>query len=215
MKIRVCKGSSCSCFGSESIMQAVSDATGLKPGEENDQHDLDYSDCLGWCSNSPNVEVDDSRVLFEAEPALIMNRIDRGDGMDSTGRTIDIDLVFENDILYTTMDTKKIMEDNNKKADEARDVIVPSDMPDDVSQGVRTKEDGEIRRVVVDRQACIGAGSCVVVTENLFQLDEENLAYVVDPDSHDQETIKLSAESCPVLAIHLYNKEGKKLFPEE
>lgn len=103
---------------------------------------------------------------------------------------------------------------NNSKAQEAKDIAVPDDMPDDVSQGVRTKEDGDIRRIVVDRQACIGAGSCVVVTDELFQLDDGNLAYVVDPDSHDQELIKMSAESCPVLAIHLYDKDGKKIFPE-
>ena len=112
------------------------------------------------------------------------------------------------------MDAKQIMDENNKKAEAATDVVVPEDLPEDISQGIRTKDDGDITRVVVDRQACIGARSCVVVTENLFQMDDEDLAYVVDPDSHDQETIKLSAESCPVLAIHLYNKQGGKLFPE-
>lgn len=111
------------------------------------------------------------------------------------------------------MDSTHIMEENNKKAQEAADIAVPNDLPEEISQGVR--KEGEIRRVVVDRQTCIGAGSCVVVTEKLFQLDNQNLAYVVDPDSYDDETIRLSAESCPVLAIHLYNKEGKKIFPEE
>lgn len=111
--------------------------------------------------------------------------------------------------------SQEIMKKNNEKSQDAAGVAVPGDLPHDLSQGIRTKEDGEIKRIVVDRQTCIGAGSCVVVTENLFQLDDENLAYVVDPDSHDQQSIRLSAESCPVLAIHLYNKEGKKLFPEE
>ncbi|MBT3419449.1 MAG: ferredoxin, partial [Candidatus Magasanikbacteria bacterium] len=47
-------------------------------------------------------------------------------------------------------------------------------------------------------------------------MDDENLAYVTDNDLNelDEEIIKMSAESCPVLAIHLYNKEGKKVFPE-
>jgi ferredoxin len=112
------------------------------------------------------------------------------------------------------MNSEEIIKKNNDAAD-ASSLERPDDLPEDVSQGIRTKDDGKIRRVVVDRQACIGAGSCVIVTENLFQLDDENLAYVVDPDSHDQETIQLSAESCPVLAIHLYDKDGKKLFPGE
>jgi len=85
---------------------------------------------------------------------------------------------------------------------------------DDLSIGTR-KDDQEIAKIVVDRQACIGAQSCVVVAEKVFQMDEENLAYVTeDVDSTDVETIKLAAQSCPVLAIHLYNKYGKKIFPD-
>ncbi len=110
------------------------------------------------------------------------------------------------------MDAQTIMNENNKKADEATDIVVPADLPESISQGI--KKEGRIRRIVVDRQACIGAGSCVVVTEKLFQLDKENLAYVVDPDSYDDETVQLSAESCPVLAILLYDKDGNKIFPE-
>jgi len=110
-------------------------------------------------------------------------------------------------------DMQHIIDENNKKADEAKDIAVPDDLMDDISQGVR--KEGEVRRVVVDRQACIGAGSCVVVTDQLFQLDDQNLAYVVDPDSYDDDMITLSAQSCPVLAIHLYDIDGNKIFPEE
>jgi ferredoxin len=45
-------------------------------------------------------------------------------------------------------------------------------------------------------------------------MDGQNLAYVVDPDGQDEETLLMSAQSCPVLAIHLYDKDGKKVFPE-
>ena len=112
-----------------------------------------------------------------------------------------------------TPDVQEMIDKNNKIADDATDIAVPDDLMDDISQGI--KDDGEIRRIVVDRQGCIGAGSCVVVTEKLFQMDDENLAYVVDPNSYDDEMVKLSAESCPVLAIHLYDKEAKKIFPEQ
>ena len=67
---------------------------------------------------------------------------------------------------------------------------------------------------MVDRAKCIGANSCVAVAPGVFQLDAENLAYVVDPDSTDEDTILMAAESCPVLAILLYNEEGKIIFPE-
>ncbi len=93
------------------------------------------------------------------------------------------------------------------------EVKTPQDLPETHSQGVR--KSGNIRRIVVDRQACIGARSCVLVAEKVFQMDDENLAYVTDDlDSTDEETIKLAAEVCPVLAIHLYDKDGNKLFPE-
>lgn len=95
--------------------------------------------------------------------------------------------------------------------DENGDVILPDDLPEDIS--MKIKNGGEIRRVVVDRQGCIAARSCVLVAPGVFQMDDENLAYVVDPDSTDDETIKMAAQSCPTLAIHLYDKDGNKIFP--
>lgn len=111
------------------------------------------------------------------------------------------------------MTPEELMVDNNQKAEADTSIKTPTELPESVSQGVR-KNDGLIRRIVVDRQACIGAGSCIVVAEKLYQLDQQNLAYIVDPDSYDQETVKLSAESCPVLAIHLFDAEGNRIFPE-
>lgn len=77
------------------------------------------------------------------------------------------------------------------------------------------RKTGKIRRVVVDRSACIGARSCVLVGAKTFAMDDGNLAYIVDPDAEDDDTVKLAAQSCPVLAIHLYDEDGKKIFPEE
>ena len=82
-----------------------------------------------------------------------------------------------------------------------------------ISVGRRTT--GTIRTIVVDRDACIGAQSCVVVLAELFQMDDQNLAYVTDNDHNmlTDDMILLSAESCPVLAIHLYDEHDKKIFP--
>lgn len=77
------------------------------------------------------------------------------------------------------------------------------------------RKTGEIRRIIVDRSACIGARSCVLVSSNVFAMDEQNLAYIADPDADVDENLKLAAQSCPVLAIHLYGEDGKKIFPEE
>ncbi|PLX28528.1 ferredoxin [Candidatus Parcubacteria bacterium] len=80
---------------------------------------------------------------------------------------------------------------------------------------MKIKKGGKIRRIVVDREACIGAQSCVVVAPGVFQMDDENLAYVTDPDSTEDDMIMLAAQSCPVLCVHLYDENGKQIFPEE
>lgn len=84
--------------------------------------------------------------------------------------------------------------------------------PEIIADAVR--KGGKIRRIVVDRAKCIGANSCVAVAPGVFQLDEENLAYIVDPESTDDDTILMSAQSCPVLAILLYEENNKLVFPE-
>lgn len=79
----------------------------------------------------------------------------------------------------------------------------------------KNRASGSIRRIVVDRAKCIGAGSCVAAAPGVFQLDKEKLAYIVSPESADDDAIMLAAQSCPVLAILLYDKNGNKIFPEE
>lgn len=85
-------------------------------------------------------------------------------------------------------------------------------MPVDIVE--KLKKGGVIRRIVVDRTKCIGANSCVAVAPGVFQLDDKNLAYIVDPESSDDDTITMAAQSCPVLAILLYDEKGKMIFPE-
>lgn len=111
-----------------------------------------------------------------------------------------------------SLDAEKIMKENNDKAATDTSVAVPSDLPDNISQG--TRKQGKIRRIVIDRAMCIGAQSCVVVADKLFQMDDQNLAYIVDPDAHNEDEVLLAAQACPVLAILLYDENGKKIFPE-
>jgi ferredoxin len=93
-------------------------------------------------------------------------------------------------------------------------MILPDSNPsENISEKIRTK--GNLRRIVVDRAKCIGARSCVAVAPGVFQMDDQNLAYIVDPDSDDEDTILLAAQSCPVLAVLLYDENGKQIFPEE
>ncbi len=74
---------------------------------------------------------------------------------------------------------------------------------------------GKIRRIVVDRQKCIGARSCVAVAPGVFQMDDNNLAYITNPEAEDEDTVLMAAQSCPVLAILLYDENSRQIFPEE
>lgn len=85
-------------------------------------------------------------------------------------------------------------------------------------------------RIKVDEDLCIGAASCVTIKPDVFQLNDENKAIVLNPaDQTDDlqtyerwleitdeqyEQILLAAQSCPTLAIYIYNEEGEQLFPE-
>ncbi len=71
-----------------------------------------------------------------------------------------------------------------------------------------------ISKIEIDREICIGAAPCVTVAPGVFQLDDENKAYVVDQNAADAETILLAAQSCPVQAIKIFDEEGKQIYPE-
>ena len=84
-------------------------------------------------------------------------------------------------------------------------------------------------RVKIDTDLCIGAASCITVAPLYFALNAENKAYPTDPDAavdpnqHDRvievsdaekEEILLAAQSCPTLAIFIYDDAtGEQLFP--
>ena len=84
-------------------------------------------------------------------------------------------------------------------------------------------------KVKVDKDLCIGAASCVTISPETFQLDDENIAYVLDHNDEPEgrkyeremevtedeyESILLGAQSCPTLAIFIYDEEGQQLFPD-
>jgi ferredoxin len=84
-------------------------------------------------------------------------------------------------------------------------------------------------RVKVDEDLCIGAASCVTIAPETFQLNVENKASVYDHGTEpngptyerwlevtdaEMENILLGAQSCPTLAVFIFDEEGKQLFPE-
>lgn len=85
--------------------------------------------------------------------------------------------------------------------------------PEQSSLAAPEKKKLQISRVEVDRDICIGAAPCVTVAPGVFQLDEENKAYVINQTGADPETILLAAQSCPVQAIFVYDEEGTQIYP--
>lgn len=72
------------------------------------------------------------------------------------------------------------------------------------------KGDVEIR---IYRKKCISAATCVVYAPSTFNLDAENIAIVKNGEWDRLEKIVAAAQSCPTLAIEIYEK-GIKLFPK-
>jgi ferredoxin len=78
---------------------------------------------------------------------------------------------------------------------------------------LRNRADSQIGKIVVDRDLCIGAASCLAVSGATYELDGENKAVVTGADAVDDATLIMSAESCPTKAILLFDKSGKQIFP--
>jgi ferredoxin len=54
---------------------------------------------------------------------------------------------------------------------------------------------------------------CVATAPGVFELDDEGLSRVVDPDAGDEELLREAAEGCPVQAIILEDDEGNQIYP--
>ncbi len=84
-------------------------------------------------------------------------------------------------------------------------------------------------RIQVDPDLCIGAASCVTIAPETFQLNAENKAEVLDHGAvigeatyerwievtpEERENLILAAQSCPTLAVFVFDEDGTQLFPE-
>jgi ferredoxin len=66
--------------------------------------------------------------------------------------------------------------------------------------------------ITVDRGLCIGSGDCVDTAPDVFQLDDEDKAVVVDPDGAAVDDVIQAAGNCPVSAIFITGEDGD-LYP--
>jgi ferredoxin len=65
--------------------------------------------------------------------------------------------------------------------------------------------------ITVDRALCIGSGDCVDTAPDVFQLDDEDKAVVIDPDGAPVDVLT-AAGNCPVSAIFVVGESGD-LYP--
>ncbi len=88
---------------------------------------------------------------------------------------------------------------------------------DDQNQ-TQTPQDKEVQigkyKVKVIRSMCIGAGTCIAVSPNIFKLDEENKAIILEGNTDTEANILMAAQACPVRAVEIVDTEtGQKVWP--
>ena len=55
--------------------------------------------------------------------------------------------------------------------------------------------------ISIDRERCMGSGNCSFWAPNTFDLDDEGLSIVINPDGDDASKIQNAANGCPTQAI--------------
>ena len=55
--------------------------------------------------------------------------------------------------------------------------------------------------VEIDRDLCIGSGNCVYEAPGVFDLDDDSVAFVVDPAASPEDLVVAAARKCPSHAI--------------
>lgn len=60
-------------------------------------------------------------------------------------------------------------------------------------------------QITVDTDACVGAGQCALVAEQLFDQDDNGIVVLLEPSptAADQEAARRAASLCPARAIRL------------
>ena len=70
-------------------------------------------------------------------------------------------------------------------------------------------------KISIDKDVCIGCGSCSAIAPNTFKIGSDTKAEVKKADGDDEKTILQAAKSCPVEAIKIKDSSGKQIFPKK
>ncbi|MCB9357584.1 MAG: ferredoxin [Calditrichaeota bacterium] len=68
--------------------------------------------------------------------------------------------------------------------------------------------------ISINKDRCVGSTLCMMEAPDIFALDKEHQAHVLEPDTPDDEGVLGAARSCPMNAIFLIDKEtGERVWP--
>lgn len=70
-------------------------------------------------------------------------------------------------------------------------------------------------KIEVDRELCTSVATCIAVAPNTFELDDDGIATIKNPQGDDEQTILQAAESCPVRAIIIKDDNGQQIYPKK
>ncbi|MBM4402239.1 MAG: ferredoxin [Candidatus Cloacimonetes bacterium] len=69
---------------------------------------------------------------------------------------------------------------------------------------------GKYDKPIIDRQKCIGCGSCMVVAPEAFELDAQNISIVKQTWTEvSDEHLLQAVQDCPVQAISIKEKQSQ------
>jgi ferredoxin len=57
--------------------------------------------------------------------------------------------------------------------------------------------------IKVDPEVCIGSAMCVQIAEAVFEIGDDGIAHVIDPNGAPPEDVREAERSCPVAAIEV------------
>ena len=58
--------------------------------------------------------------------------------------------------------------------------------------------------IEIDRDVCMGSGNCVYEAPGVFDLDDDQVAFVVDPGAAPEDNVVAAARKCPTRAITIH-----------
>ena len=63
--------------------------------------------------------------------------------------------------------------------------------------------------IEINREVCMGSGNCSFWAPGVFDLDDDGIAIVTDPEGEPEDKIVLAGQGCPTQAISIFRDGGK------